>query len=475
VWGLVPETNPFNDPSRRLVVRITVTAEGKISGTEILTQSGLPELDDLGAAIIRETAPWPVVPATALSDDGQLYIEWALSRDYRQCAELRVVPRQDPIDEAVPRFLAKKKDDRAWARVEEVAKTSPDPVLAWFARLWLTRALEDNETAPAAAAGLLAVGDKRGVKIVQQTVQKGGPGAILAAQALMKAQVPVCPIIKDGLVGAPGPTMDSALAILRIKLEPECIGPLGAVAANAKGPMPARMAAIKMLSESSDAAALAALSALKNDSAPGVRSAALLAGIKPGAGRAVVFKMIPFLKDPSAEVRGAASAGIVRAAGDAELAQLYLLFKEKDARPYEMVAFELGKYGTEPTAQLLGKMLKKDDKRVRLAAATALMARTDAFAKPLIEGLASDPDPEIKNLAGPTAGASDNAAKKIMAAPLAEARKLFPQLAIGPGRPAAANWLIAKFPDLDALARVEVLGQWLIGAAPGASALSSAQ
>src|SRR5262249_49444886 len=148
---------------------------------------------------------------------------------------------------------------------------------------------------------------------------------------------------KDSLNKESGPALEMALETLRFGLDKECIPGVGAVAANQKAPMPLRLLALKMLSDSTEPTATDALAALKNDPLPALKSAALLASVKLGVGRSMVFKMIPFLKDSNVEVRAAASAAVVRAAGDAELGQLYKLFGETDPRPYEMVATELGK------------------------------------------------------------------------------------------------------------------------------------
>ena len=59
----------------------------------------------------------------------------------------------------------------------------------------------------------------------------------------------------------------------------------------------------------------------------------MLAQIRPGAGRRAVIAMEVYLRDPAPDLRAAAAAGVVRAGGDTNLADLYVLFKENDARP----------------------------------------------------------------------------------------------------------------------------------------------
>src|SRR5204863_7747929 len=96
-------------------------------------------------------------------------------------------------------------------------------------------------------------------------------------------------------------------------------------------------------------------------------------------------RLTPFLRDKAVEVRGAASAGMVRAAGDLALDQLYLLGKETDPRPAQWVAAELGQYATAATAEFLGKLLKRDNLDIQIAAAQALAARPDAAARALLD------------------------------------------------------------------------------------------
>jgi HEAT repeat protein len=213
-----------------------------------------------------------------------------------------------------------------------------------------------------------------------------------------------------------------------------------------------------------DAAAREAVKAAKDDPAPAVKAAALLASVPPGAGRAAVFKVIPFLKETSAEVRAAATAAVVRAAGDAELGQLYKLFTEKDAVVYELVAAELGRYTTAATGELLLKIVKREDKRVRIAATKALIARSDPPSRAAVEGLAKDPDPDVR-LVVLLATAPDQAAQQAATADATLARNIYRALVGKPQyRATFLDWLLAKYRGLDAKAKAEVLAEWLAGA-----------
>jgi len=83
---------------------------------------------------------------------------------------------------------------------------------------------------------------------------------------------------------------------------------------------------------------------------PTVHGAAMLAQIRPGAGRRAVIALEVYLRDPAPDLRAAAAAGVVRAGGDANLADLYVLFKENDARPALAALQELRKLHTDESS-----------------------------------------------------------------------------------------------------------------------------
>jgi hypothetical protein len=115
---------------------------------------------------------------------------------------------------------------------------------------------------------------------------------------------------------------------------------------------------------------------------------------------------------------------------------------------------------------MLGKLVRgKQARRVRLAAARALVVRHDQAARKLLADLAGDGDAEIRFLGG----AAADAKKRLAAASAPEGqlwRSSYAALAAGAGRLAAADWALAQFPKLDAPARVEVVAAWLAEAKP---------
>ena len=125
------------------------------------------------------------------------------------------------------------------------------------------------------------------------------------------------------------------------KLEPECLPGTLAVVRDRSAPEAQRVAAVEALGTIEDPEAEKTLQGLSKEGPAALRAAALLASVHAGAGRGVVFRMTPVLNDPSPEVRGAASAALLRAGGESTIPQLFKLFREKDPRPAELVAKEL--------------------------------------------------------------------------------------------------------------------------------------
>lgn len=458
---------PSNEPTLRTVVRVVLTPGGVLKDTQTVEKSDAPEFDELVTKMLWERAPFPIdVPKSALDDDGFAYVEWTFARDFHLCSGLRWIHRREPVDEAMPRLATAGKSDEAWRKLQDAALESPERVLGWYAQTELKKALANPVTAVAAGVGLLAVGDQSGLDIVRAAVKEGRPTATLAAKALVRAGVAICPLTKGTLEKGNAAAKEAAIAALRFAPDKDCNAALLAAAGNQREPVTVRLAAFTLLRDDPEVASRdAALKAAKDDPSPSVRGAVLLAGVQPGAGRAVVFRMTALLKDPSAEVRGAASAAVVRAAGDAGLDQLYRLFSEKDPRPYELVAEELARYATAPTLDLLARMLKRDDRRIRLAAARAIGARSDAPARELFQSLANDPDQEIAGLVLLKV-APETLALRAGSTEPPVGRKIYQQLVSTPRyRPIMADWLLSHYRALDAKTKAEVLQEWLSGAA----------
>ena len=117
--------------------------------------------------------------------------------------------------------------------------------------------------------------------------------------------------------------------------------------------------------------------------------------------------------------------GIVRAGGNSNLDDLYVIFKDNDPRPATAVAQELDNLRTPEATALLVRLLKRPHVAVQLAAARALIHRgaRDTFAslKPFLDAKA---DADLRGLALVSAEPStlDNLAKLVDASETADAK-----------------------------------------------------
>ena len=146
-----------------------------------------------------------------------------------------------------------------------------------------------------------------------------------------------------------------------------------------------------------------AAAAQDDDPVAPVRAAAMLALIKPGAGRPKVIAMEKYLRDPSPELRAAAAAGVVRAGGSANLDDLYVLFKDNDPRPALAALRELERVPSDEATKLIARLAKRPQLEVQRAAAELLLRRDarDYYAsmKPYLEPK-TDPTLRAVALAG---------------------------------------------------------------------------
>jgi hypothetical protein len=206
---------------------------------------------------------------------------------------------------------------------------------------------------------------------------------------------------------------------------------------------------------------------LVNDREPAVRAAALLAATRAGEGRATVTRLTPQLRDSNVVVRAAAAAAIARAGGEAAISQLFLVHRETDVRPYELVSAELGRLSGANSAEMLGKLARsKRNRRIRVIAATALATRTDENARKVLAALADDVanDGELRFLA--VSVLDPEKRKAVATAPEGYDWVASFSLIAALCRPAAADWLLAQFTRLEPTARLNALSDWLAGAAP---------
>jgi HEAT repeat protein len=232
-------------------------------------------------------------------------------------------------------------------------------------------------------------------------------------------------------------------------------------------------AAIALGAITSDDATRKALAEAGKDDVLAVRAAATLAGATPGSGRGKVFALVTPLRDPSPEMRAAAAAGIVRAAGNSNLDDLYVIFMDKDPRPSAAVATELDHLRTEEATKLLVRLLKRSNLAVQLAATRALINRgardTYGAFRPFLD---AKTDAELRGLALVSAEAStlDNLAKVVEASNAADAKATRLGLATYHARLArserdpAGDVLLAVLMKLTPSERADALADWLAAA-----------
>lgn len=454
----LPKDHPVNLPTRAAVVSVVLTSTGALQSAEIGTFSGSAEFDNSALDVVRINAPYVPAPEEALSDDGHVHLDWTFARDDRRCSGLKVKQVQSPLPEAMRSMVGQGREDMALARLRAASDEERVRGLGAFAQAWIERASEAQPIAVAVARALS--GDAQGADKLRQAVEQGRD-VEKAAAGLAHLGLPLCALVKAKLEGPAGPARGQAMAALRTKLETECLPGILALAKERSAPEAQRVAAVEALGTSEDPEAQKILQLLSKEGPAVLRGTALLAGVRPGAGRGVVFRVTPLLNDPSPEVRGAASAALLRAGGESTIPQLFKLFREKDPRPGEMVAKELAALKGEASAELLGKLARsKGPRRVRLACALALASRRDEPAAKFLASLSNDSDPELRFLA--SGGLDAEKRKAAVLAPEAQGWKnSYLAMVGGAGRLAAVDWAVAQFPKLDPSARVEILAPWL--------------
>ncbi len=241
-----------------------------------------------------------------------------------------------------------------------------------------------------------------------------------------------------------------------------CVQSLAALAGDARQPGNLRAAALQTLGVLAEASAHTLWPALIKESDAAVRAAAVTVSARPNGGRPALYRLVPYLRDPAVDVRAAAAAGMVRAAGDLALDQLPGVLKDPDPRVAVAIARELRHLPTPAAAALLGRLAKRDAVEARVAAVVALAARTDpparALLAPLLEAAAKDAraPQAIRQLAmkpaaaAPAADAGGSAELAAFRALLAEHKHA-----------EAANLLVTQFDRLPPRTVVAFLAAWL--------------
>jgi len=233
-----------------------------------------------------------------------------------------------------------------------------------------------------------------------------------------------------------------------------------ALFSNTKAAPEARAAAVVALASiDNDEARKAVAAATKEDQPAAVRGVALLAQIKPKAGRAKVIAMEKYLRDPAPELRAAAAAGVVRAGGSANLDDLYVLFKDNDPRPALAALRELADVPGEEATKLIARLAKRPQLPVQKAAAELLIRRkaVDYYStlKPYLDPKS---DPELRTLA--LVGADEQELQAAAIDPKLGTGMFRARLARGE-RDQAVDWFLVYGTALPAPAQADVMVDWL--------------
>ena len=453
---------PADNTPRQATVALTVRWDGTIAEAAMRSFSGSNDFDHAVVDTLRKSGPFPLPTSDVLSDDGYAHFEWTLASDGRACsAGAKLVRVEDPIEVSLPRLVSSNRIEEALRRVGEDARNG-ERAMDRFARLYLGRTVPDPVLDASASVALAETGDR-----VQVARLKGALGSRatvkLAAKGLQKLGVDICESVRDSLMGTAAMARETAFEAVRVVAATGgnihgCRPSLEALAKDGKQPQAVRLSALEILTTNFPGDVRPLVLGLMSDKDAGVRGAATFASVKKGGGRPEMYRLAPLLHDKAVEVRGAASAGIVRAAGDLALDQLYLLARETDPRPARAVAAELGAMSSAPSAEFLGHMVKRDNREVQLAAARALAGRTDAAARAELDSVktSSTAFPELLAIAngsapaaGPVAGPTDQAVIAL-------------QDLMAHHKDQAVGWIVARFPEWAPQEASDVLGAWLV-------------
>ena len=461
---------------------------------ETSKSSGFAGFDDAAREVLRDSVPFPRATVDLRSDDGLVHLSWVFARDEHRCSGVTIVRYEEPLAIAIPKLVRDGREEEVVRRmrVARAGGAPAEPMVTALATSWLKVAVNRPSATVAVADMLATLGDDSGIAWLKTAVKKPELAAA-AGRALAAHHVPVCPLVKASLPAAdaapdakapPIAEQRAAAGALATAGEVDCAPGLIALLGNRKAGNDARVAAAVALGAitTGDEATRKALAEAGKDDVIAVRAAATLAGATPGSGRGKVFALVTPLRDPSPEIRAAAAAGIVRAAGNSNLDDLYVIFMDKDPRPSAAVATELDHLRTEEATKLLVRLLKRSNLAVQLAATRALINRgardTYGAFRPFLD---AKTDAELRGLALVSAEAStlDNLAKVVEASNGADPKATRLGLATYHARlarserDAASDVLLAVLPKLSPSERADALADWL-AAGRGAGAKTAA-
>lgn len=455
----LPKDHPVNMGARTAELGLTLTGDGKLLDATVSKPSGSTELDAAAIDVVKTSAPYSEAPDSALSDDGKIHIRWVFARDDRRCSGISLEHRELAATDAVRTMVQQGRIPAAIARLQASDDTARAVGLDAFARAWLDKNENDRKLAVDVAAANAIAGDDRGARRLRSAATAEPTAAVVRGLAALK--IPICPLIEDlAAKHDSAEARERFLWALGEGTDGECLKNAIASAANRSASRTERVLAIASLGRSAGDEVKAALKALLDDKDAAVKAAAILAEARPGAGKGAVFRLTPLLRDKAVAVRAAAAAALVRVGGEEALPQLFLIAREKDSLIFTTLAPELGALSGQASAEMLGKLLRKDDLAIKLAAARALARRRDEHAAKVRVSLTAAGRADLQLLAGLALDKEKRAVA--LAAPIDEGfAPTYAALLRGGASLTAGDWLLEHFQTVEPSTRTELLGQWL--------------
>jgi TonB-like protein/HEAT repeat protein len=453
--------NALNDPSRVAEADVVISAQGKLLSATLTKPSGFAGFDDAIPEVLKDSVPFPAPPVSSRSDDDNLHLHWVFARDERRCSGITVLHVDDPLQIAIPKLMKAGRRDEIVARVV-VARAGglhAEPSMSALAGEWLHGAPKEPWMTVKIAGVLAGRGDADAIAWLKADVKK--PADARAAGAILAAdKIAICPLVKASLEGANAAEQLTAAQALATSSETACVAGLIKLLENPKSKTDLRVAAVTALGPVDDDAAKTAVTNATKDDNVGVRAAASLAQIRPGAGRAKMLAMVHLLKDPAIELRTAGSAGVVRAGGDSDFDDLYMLFRDTDPRPAVAVLHELDRVPTEAATSFIAKLMRRPLVAVQRAAGEMLLKRHAKTTFPAFKNFLEPPssDAEMRGLA---LVAADDAKLASLAADPKMGVWVYRALLARGERDRAGDWLLAQVAAMPPAAQADAMVDWI--------------
>ena len=467
--------NPLNDATRVAEVDVVISAAGKLVSATITKPSGFAGFDDAIPEVLKDSVPFPAPPVASRSDDDNLHLHWVFARDQRRCSGITVLHVDDPIEIAIPKLMKAGRRDDNVSRIAAARGSGlhAEPSVSALAAEWLRGSAKEPWMTVKIAGTLVSRGDADAVAWLKADVKK--PADARAAGAILAAnKIAICPLVKADLVGANAAAQLAAAQALATSSETACVAGLVKMLENPKAMVDARVAAATALGPVDDDAAKTALAtAAKDEPNIAVKAAASLAQIRPKAGRAKMLSMVHLLKEPSVEMRAAGSAGVVRAGGDSDFDDLYMLFRDTDPRPAEATLRELDHVPSEEATKFIAKLMRRPLVAVQRSAAELLLKRHAKSAFPAFKTFLDPPSSDAE-LRGMALVAADDAKLASLAADPKMGGWVYRTLLARGERDRAADWLLAHVAAMPPASQAEAMVDWIASAeTPNATASKS--